>query len=229
MKAIRKKLKTNSRGFSLAETLICVLILLMVSVIVGAAIPTASNVFVKTVDAANAQVVLSTAMTALRDELGTATQVKKEADGSLVYKSSTFGWSKLEFGTFDVPASSAASSGDSTPVSGETTTPAAETVAVTGIMVTYGGTEEEVTDSETGTKSYVITFPTNLTGKQRLLVSKEAITSNLKLKCGTETASITFDPNTGIVVFSSLRVTKGEGAAEVNLAQRATFKVRTMK
>jgi type II secretory pathway pseudopilin PulG len=219
LKAIGKKLKKNSRGFSLAETLICILILLMVSAIVGAAIPTASNVFVKTVDAANAQVVLSTAMTALRDELGTATQVKKEADGSLVYKSSTFGWCKLEFGTFNMPVGGAASSGGDTPVSGETTTPAPKTVAVTGIMVTYGGTEEEVTDSETGTKSFVITFPTDLTGKQRLLVSKEAITENLKLE-----GSVSAPDANGVVTFE-LKVTKDTTI----LAQRASYKVRTMK
>lgn len=44
----------------------------MVSGIVAAAIPTASNVYMKTVDAANAQVLLSTVMTELRNELSDA-------------------------------------------------------------------------------------------------------------------------------------------------------------
>ena len=80
MKAVWKKTRKNA-GFSLGETLIAILILLMVSAIVAGAIPTASHVYAKTVDAANAQVLLSTTMTVLRDELGTATDVKAETDG----------------------------------------------------------------------------------------------------------------------------------------------------
>lgn len=76
MSVIVNKLKKSRAGFTLAETLICVLILLMVSAIVGAAIPTAANVYKNTVDAANAQVLLSTTMTALRDEFSTAKQVQ---------------------------------------------------------------------------------------------------------------------------------------------------------
>ncbi len=216
MKVIRKKMKKNSRGFSLAETLICVLILLMVSAIVGAAIPTASNVFAKTVDAANAQVVLSTAMTALRDELGTATQVRKEADGSLIYKSGTFGWCKLRFGTFNVPVSSASSSDDDAETEGETTPPAVQTVSVTGIMITYGALEYNK-DS----KEYEVKFPTDAEaaaqGKQRLLVSKEAITSNLKLEGSVSESK-------GVVTFTGLQVKKGTTV----LAQRASFTVKTV-
>ena len=59
-------------GFTLAETLIAILILLMVSSVVAAGIPAASNAYYKVVDGANAQVLLSTAATALRDELATA-------------------------------------------------------------------------------------------------------------------------------------------------------------
>lgn len=76
MKVLFRKALKSSGGFSLAETLICILILLMVSAIVGAAVPAASNVYQKTVDAANAQVVLSTTITMLRDQLSTAGDVK---------------------------------------------------------------------------------------------------------------------------------------------------------
>ena len=75
MRVILKKRKKNRAGFSLAETLIAILILLMVSAIVAGAIPAASNVYAKTVDAANAQVLLSTVITVLRDELSTATNI----------------------------------------------------------------------------------------------------------------------------------------------------------
>lgn len=68
------KLKNRS-GFTLAETLLAVLILLMVSGIVATGVPVARNVYEKTVVAANAQVLLSTTATALRDELGTAWEV----------------------------------------------------------------------------------------------------------------------------------------------------------
>ena len=84
MKAVWKKTRKNA-GFSLGETLIAILILLMVSAIVAGAIPTASHVYAKTVDAANAQVLLSTTMTVLRDELGTATDVEKTDSTTLTY------------------------------------------------------------------------------------------------------------------------------------------------
>ena len=80
MRVIRKKLKKR-KGFSLAETLIAILILLMVSSIVAAAVPTASKVYMKTVDAANAQVLLSTVMTELRNELSDAT-IESPKDGA---------------------------------------------------------------------------------------------------------------------------------------------------
>ncbi len=84
MRAIVNKLKKSREGFTLAETLICVLILLMVSAIVGAAIPTAANVYKNTVDVANAQVLLSTTLTALRDEFSTAKQVQWTSGTSTV-------------------------------------------------------------------------------------------------------------------------------------------------
>gem|GEM_PF-1234797 len=76
MRMAMKKLRKSRAGFTLAETLICVLILLMVSAIVGAAIPSAANAYKNAVDAANAQVLLSTTLTALRDEFSTAKQVQ---------------------------------------------------------------------------------------------------------------------------------------------------------
>ena len=82
MRVIKKKLKSRI-GFSLAETLIAILILLMVSAIVGAAIPAASRVYVDTVDAANAQLLLSTATNALRDKLSTATSPEAK-DGTII-------------------------------------------------------------------------------------------------------------------------------------------------
>ena len=80
--------KLNRRtGFTLAETLIAILILLMVSSVVAGGIPAASNAFYKAVDGANAQVLLSTAATALRDELATARDIVQMDSTSLSYYS----------------------------------------------------------------------------------------------------------------------------------------------
>lgn len=100
MRSFFMKLKKRTAGFTLAETLICVLILLMVSAIVGAAIPTAANVYTRTVDAANAQVLISTAITVLRDELGTASDV--DTDGVVItYNNGETGPSIIKMGTDD--------------------------------------------------------------------------------------------------------------------------------
>ena len=74
MKKGIKKLKKNA-GFTLAETLMTVLILLMVSSVVAGGIPSAVTAYSKAVDAANAQVLISTTVNALRSELTTAKDV----------------------------------------------------------------------------------------------------------------------------------------------------------
>jgi len=70
----KEKLR-GQRGFSLAETLLAVLILLLVSVIVATGMPAAKNAYERVVVASNAQALLSTAATSLRNELGTAWNV----------------------------------------------------------------------------------------------------------------------------------------------------------
>ena len=80
----------DRRGFSLAEMLMVLLILLLVTAVVVVGIPAAVNAYQKTVDSANAQVLLSTTLTALRNELSTAADVElDEDDGSLVYYRNT--------------------------------------------------------------------------------------------------------------------------------------------
>ena len=91
---IKRKIR-DKRGFSLAETLLAVLILMLVSVIVATGMPAATNAYNKVVLGANAKVMLSTAITALHDELGTAWQVgKAEGDTTntkLVYFNASTG------------------------------------------------------------------------------------------------------------------------------------------
>lgn len=89
-KKAAKKLH-NPAGFSLAETLLAVLILLLVSGIVAAGIPSARNAYERTVLASNADVLLSTTISALRNELGTAQDVKVEDDTTVSYFNSAVG------------------------------------------------------------------------------------------------------------------------------------------
>ncbi len=69
-------------GFTLAETLLATLILLMVSAIVATGVPVAKNAYEKVVLASNADVLLSTAISALRNELGGATDIETDESDS---------------------------------------------------------------------------------------------------------------------------------------------------
>ena len=82
MNRIREKLNKFSPGFSLAETLVALLIVLMVSSILVAGLPAAFQAYSKVVDGANAQVLLSTGATRIRDELGFATNVYLRSDST---------------------------------------------------------------------------------------------------------------------------------------------------
>ena len=80
----RRRILRDRRGFTLAEVLVAILILLIVTSIVAAGMPVAANAYHRVVDTSNAQVLLSTTVSTLRRELGTASDVelKDAADGS---------------------------------------------------------------------------------------------------------------------------------------------------
>ena len=104
---MKLKRKTKGRaGFTLAETLLAVLILLLVSTIVAAGVPAARNAYYKVVLGSNAQILLSTATNALRGELGTARDIRIDdtagrTSGSYVtyYSADTGGRSKIYKGS----------------------------------------------------------------------------------------------------------------------------------
>lgn len=89
MKRALNKLREKN-AFTLAETLITVLILLMVSAVVAGGVPSAANAYRKAVDAANAYSLLSTTVNALRDELSTAWNVSV-SENTITYFSSDTG------------------------------------------------------------------------------------------------------------------------------------------
>lgn len=96
MRRIKQKLN-NSSAFTLAETLVAILILLMVSSVVAAGIPAAANAYKKVVRASNAEVLLSTTISALRNELGTARILEKPSGTNIKYYNATSGIASMIF------------------------------------------------------------------------------------------------------------------------------------
>lgn len=81
----------SSRAFTLAEALVAVIILLLVTAIVAAGIPAAARAYDRVVVASNAHVLLSTSMSSLRNELLTAKNVETEDDKSIIYYNESLG------------------------------------------------------------------------------------------------------------------------------------------
>ena len=174
--AFRKLNQQN--GFSLAEMLVAILILLMVSSVVAGGVPAASNAYSKAVDAANAQVLLSTAATALRDELGTAKNVSIEGTTIRYYSADNGNYSEL---TVD-------GSDEKKPVI---------------LLTSYLGEKirNSTTDLSAGSGA-ATTYGAGAETVQWELVSQAAITKKLGLKY----ESVKY--NNGIITFTDLKVLK---------------------
>lgn len=84
---------TDKKGFTLAESLVAILIMLMVSSIMVAGIPAAKNAYDKVILRSNAEMTLSTAIHALRNELSVARDIEiDETDQTkITYSSGTYG------------------------------------------------------------------------------------------------------------------------------------------
>ena len=85
---MKKRLPYNRRGragFTLAETLITVLIVVMVAGVLAAGVPAAVNAYNNVVDSANAETLIGTTVTLLRSELGMASDISVENGKTLAY------------------------------------------------------------------------------------------------------------------------------------------------
>lgn len=98
MRKLIKKLH-NQSGFTLAEALMAVIIVLLVSSVIAAGMPVAGRAYAKAVDAANAQALLSTTVNALRGELSTAWGVELDGDTIIYYSPKTGAKTSLTPGT----------------------------------------------------------------------------------------------------------------------------------
>ena len=82
----------SQAGFSLAETLLALLLLLLVTLLLANGVPLAKDAYDRVVVAANARVMLTNAVSVLRDELATARNVCIGAtDNSITYISANTG------------------------------------------------------------------------------------------------------------------------------------------
>ena len=90
MKKVLRNLN-NKSGASLAEMLITVLILLMVTSVVAGGVPAAVRAYQNAVDAANAYSLLSTTVNALRSEFSTAWGVDVVDKDNVIYYSARTG------------------------------------------------------------------------------------------------------------------------------------------
>ncbi len=86
---IFEKIK-DKKGFTLAEVLVALLIVLIATSIIARGLPVAVMAVQKTVDKSHAQVLLSTSITVLRDELSFTTDISKK-DGKVTYRNGTTG------------------------------------------------------------------------------------------------------------------------------------------
>ncbi len=90
MRKTMKKRIGNRSGFTFAEVMLTVLILSLVGVIVATGIPTAIGAYRSIIDTGHAEVLLSTTISRLHDELGTATDVSADpSTQTIAYTNST--------------------------------------------------------------------------------------------------------------------------------------------
>jgi type II secretory pathway pseudopilin PulG len=187
VKKAQQKLNSQT-GFTLAETLITVLILLMVSAVVAGGVPAAANAYAKAVDAANAHVLLSTTVDALRSELSTAWDVENlksdEAGekGITYYSSATGSQSKIYISDSDGKI-------------------------MLQEYVDLQAARKEETSSSTGASDS--TVDNSIVPARPIVSDAMTIKGKLTIGCGDD-GYISYNKTTGIVTVKGLQVKKGD-------------------
>ena len=90
-----KNKSADTRAFTIAEALVATIILLLVTVIVATGIPAAIRAYDRVVLASNAEVLLSTTMSSLRNELGTAKDVNVSSNKIVYYSEGRNSFSEI--------------------------------------------------------------------------------------------------------------------------------------
>ena len=181
MKQVKQKLRSQG-GFTLTELFATIVILLLVAGIVAGGIPAAVRAYEQVVDGANAQLLLSTTMTVLRDELSQATCVDASA-GTSVTTTDEFGVEhtsepRLAYHSGNLAATSQ-----------------------TAVTAEIRSTKEGIRISE----HLDVAEELRPAGATRPLVSESAATKPLH----TEFTSITYDAAAGVFTVTGLTVWKG--------------------
>ena len=189
MKKALQKLNSQA-AFTLAETLITVLILLMVSAVVAGGVPAAANAYAKAVDAANAHVLLSTTVDALRSELSTAWDVEniksdEAGEKGITYYSSAIGsQSKIYISDSD-----------------------SDGKIMLQEYVDLLAARKEETSSSTGASGS--TVDNSIVPARPIVSDAMTIKGKLTIGCGDD-GYISYDKTTGIVTVKGLQVKKGD-------------------
>ena len=214
MRKIKNRLakKANRSGFSLVEALVAIMILLMVGIIVAAGYPVAQDAYNKVVLASNAEVLLSTAVSTLRNELGTAQDIEisfgdepGDITGNLTtgdtityYNTTRGAGSRISVNTETMAAAmSHAAVGDEP---GETEEPL-------GIMF------QRYYSGDTDYKNSVYDAVR--------LVSKETATADLYVTYDT----VSYDKGSGIITFKDLQVKREAGDKELTDKMNLSIRV----
>lgn len=98
---MRKRCK-DRRGFTIGEMMMAVMILVIITGLVAGGLPLAGRVYKQVVDSANAQLLLGSTMTLLRDELETAKSVPTPSGTNQIqYTSTSTGYATISWTTDD--------------------------------------------------------------------------------------------------------------------------------
>ena len=186
-------------GFTLVETMMALIILMLLTAVVASGIPVASQTYTKAVDASNAQVALTTTAAKLREELSLAQDVffVRAGEGTerevKLFKTSDGYWATIENPTGDEKG--------------------------LYVQAYYG-----VPDETIGTAPYgMVKIPADKNGRYPL-IPDSAMVGNLKVTLdATKTPNITYNYETGVFTVNGLTVTQSGTNTELGTAGSSTY------